>query len=264
MGLFDKKYCDICGDKIGLLGNRKLEDGNCCKNCAKKLSPWFGERRHSTVGEIKAQLAYREENQTKAAQFQITQELGKDWRVLFDDTHSWFTLTRARNLAEENPDILDYSQLTGSRLDVEETRRELKRQDKDGKQVSYNPPRYEYSYNFDLTVTVNSPYFDEMKFRVNPRPVTLESEAPRGFSIARAIDPTYNIEYRRYKQQADEICEAIEKARSKSHTAPAAPAAQSEQPTQPQTAPVSGPWTCPACGGSNTGKFCEYCGTPRP
>lgn len=28
MGLFDKKYCDICGEKIGLLGNRKLDDGN--------------------------------------------------------------------------------------------------------------------------------------------------------------------------------------------------------------------------------------------
>ena len=38
MGLFDKKYCDICGEKIGLLGNRKLENGNLCKNCAKKLS----------------------------------------------------------------------------------------------------------------------------------------------------------------------------------------------------------------------------------
>ena len=28
MGLFDKKNCDICGDKIGLLGNRKLDNGN--------------------------------------------------------------------------------------------------------------------------------------------------------------------------------------------------------------------------------------------
>ena len=27
MGLFDKKYCSICGEKIGLLGNRKLETG---------------------------------------------------------------------------------------------------------------------------------------------------------------------------------------------------------------------------------------------
>ena len=48
MGLFDKKYCDICGEKIGLLGNRKLENGNLCKNCAQKLSPWFSDRRNST------------------------------------------------------------------------------------------------------------------------------------------------------------------------------------------------------------------------
>ena len=37
MGLFDKKYCSICGEKIGLFGNRKLEDGNLCKNCEAKL-----------------------------------------------------------------------------------------------------------------------------------------------------------------------------------------------------------------------------------
>ena len=36
MGLFDKKYCDVCGEKIGLLGNRKLEDGNLCKECARE------------------------------------------------------------------------------------------------------------------------------------------------------------------------------------------------------------------------------------
>ncbi|MFR5382513.1 MAG: DUF4428 domain-containing protein [Oscillospiraceae bacterium] len=65
MGLFDKKYCDICGEKIGLLGNRKLENGNLCKNCARKLSPWFSDRRGSTVEEIRAQLAYRAENQEK-------------------------------------------------------------------------------------------------------------------------------------------------------------------------------------------------------
>ena len=44
---------------IGLLGNRKPEDGNLYKDCAKKLSYWFDDRRHSTVDEIKAQLAYR-------------------------------------------------------------------------------------------------------------------------------------------------------------------------------------------------------------
>ena len=49
MGLFDKKYCDVCGAKIGFLGNRKLEDGNLCKDCAGKLSPFFSDRRNSTV-----------------------------------------------------------------------------------------------------------------------------------------------------------------------------------------------------------------------
>ena len=32
--LFDKKECSICGGEIGLLGNRRLEDGNMCKSCA--------------------------------------------------------------------------------------------------------------------------------------------------------------------------------------------------------------------------------------
>ena len=51
MGLFDKKYCDICGEKIGVivLGSRKLEDGLICKHCAAKLSPFFSEKRSSTI-----------------------------------------------------------------------------------------------------------------------------------------------------------------------------------------------------------------------
>ena len=31
MGLFDKKICDICGEKIGLLGNRKLDEEICVR-----------------------------------------------------------------------------------------------------------------------------------------------------------------------------------------------------------------------------------------
>jgi len=29
--LFEKKICSICGGEIGLLGNRRLADGNLCK-----------------------------------------------------------------------------------------------------------------------------------------------------------------------------------------------------------------------------------------
>ena len=72
MGFFDKKYCDVCGEKIGLLGNRKLEDGNLCKDCAAKLSPFFSERKSSTVEEIKQQLFHDVEE--RLAQFRSTPE----------------------------------------------------------------------------------------------------------------------------------------------------------------------------------------------
>lgn len=176
MGLLDKKYCDICGEKIGLLGNRKLEDGNLCKDCAKQLSPWFSDRRRSTVEDIKRQLAYREENRGRASQFRTTRSYGEDCKVLLDEEHRWFTVTRARDLADANPDILDYTALTGCRVDIDESRTEQKREGPDGKEVSYNPPRYEYSYDFEVIISVNNPYFDEMKFRLNNSSVYIEPQ----------------------------------------------------------------------------------------
>lgn len=86
MGLFDKKYCDICGEKIGLLGNRKLEDGNLCKDCARKLSPFFSERRSSTVEDIKRQLAYRAENEKKLAGFAPSITFDGSKKVYIDPT----------------------------------------------------------------------------------------------------------------------------------------------------------------------------------
>ena len=142
--LFEKKSCDICGGDIGLLGNRKLEDGNLCKNCAAKLSPWFSERRSSTVAQIQEQLDYREKNKEAVANFNTTRTLGNYTKVLLDEDNRKFLVTSASNLREANPDVLDYSQVTGCKLDIDESRSELKREDAEGKEVSYNPPRYEY------------------------------------------------------------------------------------------------------------------------
>ena len=113
MGLFDKKVCDICGEKIGLLGNRKLDDGNLCKDCAKKLSPWFEERRRSTVEDIKKQLAYREQNKEAVRNFRVTRDLKADnnYHVFIDDNHQKFAIGTKMDV-ETNPDILDLSQVT--------------------------------------------------------------------------------------------------------------------------------------------------------
>ena len=273
MGLFDKKYCDICGEKIGLLGNRKLEDGNLCKDCAKKLSPWFSDRRRSTVEDIKGQLAYREENRERAAQFRTTRSFGVDRKVLLDEDDSWFTVTRARDLAEANPDILDFDAITGCRLDIDENRTELLREDADGKEVSYVPPRYEYSYEFEIIVSVRHPYFDEMRFRLNGSSVELETTAaqqrprmgqPQTFRTAGRPDPETCADYRKYRQMGEEICQALEQARSGGREAAHAAQEVPAEIERESTASATGQWTCPACGGANTGKFCEYCGSPRP
>ena len=280
MGLFDKKYCDICGEKIGLLGNRKLEDGNLCKDCAKQLSPWFSDRRRSTVEDIKRQLAYREENRGRASQFRTTRSYGEDCKVLLDEEHRWFTVTRARDLADANPDILDYTALTGCRVDLDESRTEQKREGPDGKEVSYNPPRYEYSYDFEVIISVNNPYFDEMKFRLNNSSVYIEPQntmqrpmmgqqgmAQRPMAgrpqsgmmgqrpmmgqmntMSVSFDPENNREYRKYREMGDEIRAALLQVMETARGGGAA-----------QTAP-------PAAGGSHTaaGNLRSRSGSGRP
>lgn len=290
------------------MGNQKLEDGNLCKDCAKQLSPWFSDRRRSTVEDIKRQLAYREENRGRASQFRTTRSYGEDCKVLLDEEHRWFTVTRARDLADANPDILDCTALTGCRVDIDESRTEQKREGPDGKEVTYNPPRYEYSYDFEVIISVNNPYFDEMKFRLNNSSVYIEPQntmqrpmmgqqgmmgqrpmagrsqsgmtqrpmmgqmnsVGRMNTMAAGFDPESNREYRKYREMGDEIRAALlqvmETARG-GGTVQTAPM-QQEAPMQQQEtfapAPaVAGPWTCPACGGQNDGKFCEYCGAPR-
>ena len=131
--LFDKKECSICGGEIGLLGNRKLEDGNMCKSCAARLSPWFSDRRQSTVAEINDQLAYRENNQGKVAAFRITRTLGENMKVLLDEDAGLFMVTAARNLADANPDVLAFSDVTGCKLDIDEDKTEIEYKDAEGK-----------------------------------------------------------------------------------------------------------------------------------
>ena len=276
MGLFDKKICDICGGKIGLLGNRKLEDGNLCKDCAAKLSPWFSERRQSTVEDIRAQLADREENQAKVEAFNATRTVGENTIVYLDEDNRRFIVSTSRNFRNGNPDVLDFSQVTGCDLEVDESRDEVTYEDKDGHSVSYNPPRYDYEYDFYIHLRVNHRWFDEMKFRINSssvrvpygslmgaqggrppmpggRPPVQGGRPPmQGGMNAAAFDPTTNAEYRRYAAMGSEIKEVIMQVRQEARDTIAAANA-------PKTAV-----TCPSCGAStipDANGCCEYCGS---
>ncbi len=257
MGLFDKKYCSVCGEKIGLLGNRKLEDGNLCKNCAAKLSPWFSERRHSTVEDIKGQLAYREANKASVAAFHTTRSLGRNTKVLLDEDNRKFMVARTGNVANENPDVLDYSQVTGCDLDIEENQRELTRKDNEGKSVSYNPPRYEYSYDFYVNIRVNHPFFDEMRFKLNSSSVDTGERSMGGAGGAWHMSSNnFRLggganDYYEYVNMGNEIKEALTQARQEVRDEVAAANA-------PKTAVV-----CPLCGATtipDAQGCCEYCG----
>lgn len=253
MGLFDKKYCDICGEKIGLLGNRKLEDGNLCKECARKLSPWFSDRRNSTVEEIKAQLAYREENLEKVKAFHTTRTLGTDTKVLIDEDAGKFMVTRSRNLVEANPDVLNFADVTGCNFDIDENRSEIKHENSEGKKVSYNPPRFEFSYNFYITLFVNNPYFDEIRFQINPSSVDITPPAAIRPGATTQCDPETNVEYRNFKELGEEIRQVLTQVRQDVRE-------KIEQATAPKAVV-----RCPYCGATTTpdaSGCCEYCGGP--
>ena len=271
--LFDKKECSVCGGEIGLLGNRKLEDGNLCKECAAKLSPWFSDRRQSTVAEIQEQLAYREANQAKVSSFRTTRTLGERTKVLLDEDAGLFMVTSARNWEEANPDVLSFSDVTGCKLDIDERRTEIEYRDKEGERQSFSPRRYACSYDFYIVIHVNNPYFDEIRFRLNSSSVDNDAEtlldrpdrllAPRGglrpkglpgrenIPVSNAEEVRSSMEYQKYEAMGQEIREAL------LHRQPL-----SESPAVPAAAPGA-TVTCPYCGATTTpdANGCyEYCG----
>ena len=85
MGLFDrfkKQDCEICGKEVGMFGYKKLEDGEICKDRVKLLSPWFEDRRHSTVAQIKEQIAYRQRNAKELESFTISRQIGEEAYIM--------------------------------------------------------------------------------------------------------------------------------------------------------------------------------------
>ena len=69
--------------------------------------------------------------------------------------------------------------MTGCNLDIDESSTELKRKDNDGKEVSYNPPRYEYSYDFYITILSTTPISTKCASRSTPAPWTLRRRLER-------------------------------------------------------------------------------------
>lgn len=267
MGLFDKKYCDICKNKIGLLGNRKLEDGNLCKDCAKKLSPWCDDRRHSTVQKIAAQLEYREKNKEVLKAFNCTKTLGEHaHKIYVDEEKGQFVV--ARNLNDgQNHDVIPFSQLTSCRMDREEHRKTEYEENEDGeREVS----GYEFEYDYFVMLYLSNPYFDDIRVELN------------NFRVGES-----NWFGRREMEQAgNEIVAYMNKMAAMAKGTPmgmtggtgmnanmaggpniqrfsqmGANQNMNAGAAAAQSAPAS--WTC-SCGNVNRGRFCMECGAKKP
>ena len=133
MGLFDvfkKKDCEICGKEVGLLGYKKLQDGEICKDCVKLLSPWFEDRRESTVAQIKEQLAYRERNAKEHENFTISRKIGDEEYIMYIEevggVPTRFFVTDRSDYKAENPDIISFKDVISCVTDIQVRDEEIK------------------------------------------------------------------------------------------------------------------------------------------
>lgn len=251
MAFFSKKNCDICGKKTGMLGSRKLDDGNMCKDCAKDLSPFFSDRKRSTVADIKEQLAYREENKTAVQNFNATRTLGMNTKVILDEDAQKFIVSSSRRWQDTNPDVMDFSQVTGCHIQIDEKQEEVMRKDKEGRQISYNPSRFVHLFDFWIIINMNHPYFDEIKFKLNSFSIKVDPPTG-GIFIKSGPDVGRNSgEYRQYETIAEEIKDALTQVRQTIRE-------DIQAANAPRVAQI-----CPLCGTTTTpdeqGR-CEFCG----
>ena len=191
-----------------------------------------------------------------------------------------WVVTSASDLRSANPDVLSLDQVTSCALDVPETRTEEKQKNAEGKMVSYNPPRYKYSYNFKFRIYVDHPYFDDMSLQLNTSPVETgrvpigenyryKQDAVSDFLGVLAGQPNkeqrilpYAREYQSYVDMAAELQRLLMRkpAADETEKEEAAPA---PEPAAPHMAP-KGPVTCPNCTAEtvpDADGCCEYCGS---
>lgn len=133
---------------------------------------------------------------------------------MVDELGKRFVVTSSSDILKANPDIIPLSDVISCNLDLQVDDTELKKEDAQGKEVSYNPPRFCYSYNFYIEISVKHPWFSQIRFRLNSSDIEIVDEVTgMGAGMGRMmgsrrqsmVHPEYNMDYRKYQQMADEI-----------------------------------------------------------
>lgn len=132
MGLFDKKFCDICGEKVNMLTQQKLSDGYLCSDCKHKLGSFTSGWKQRNVEDVKKHLELREQNKQKYQQFSCSATAGgRNSSIQVDFNNRWFIFAiDNRDYKSGNPQVFDFSQLQD--FWMEQEFRSLSDSDNDG------------------------------------------------------------------------------------------------------------------------------------
>ena len=163
-----------------------------------------------------------------------------------------FCVSQSEDYVKENADLVLFENVEEVIIDIEDQRCEV--YEKDGEnEVSYEPPRYDYSYEFRVSLLIkNTPWFDNIHFQLNRENPEIFGQEDMGGpnnveAHAEVMEPTgdvFAVKYLRYKRMCNEI-EAMVNHRG----APVREAAPA-------------PKFCPNCGApADGGKFCQSCGS---
>lgn len=123
MGLFDKKFCDVCGEKVNTLTQQKLSDGYLCSDCKHKLGSFTSGWKHRSVQDVKKHLELREQNKQKYQQFSCSATAGGTddaIQVDFNNRRFIFAIDN-RDYKSGNPQVFEFSQLQDFWLEQEFT-----------------------------------------------------------------------------------------------------------------------------------------------
>lgn len=251
------KRCCICGEKIGEAEGVGLKDGNICKACARRLSPYFeGNRR--TAEEARRHLIYRIENEKRIAEFCPHISFAGSKTVYVDPFCETFIVTDNPEWRNDNPDIIKFSQVIGVDTAVNRNKREKFFIDSDGIKKSYNPRKFDCDYEFNVEIRIDSPWFDKIGLEIGDgnRPVNPVSNSYLycEWQMRLLADILMRRDDRFRVWDGDGM---MNKVRSSDD---ASPKPASATPTK-----GSGTWICRSCGNeSRSKKFCENCGAIKP
>lgn len=163
---FEKKNCDVCGRPIDHFTNTKIRDGNCCKACISRLSPWFTNYKSANVKSIKDQITYRAQMQNNSHNFYPSVEFQCSCILQIDENNSQFVLKRTYH--DQNLDYINCKDITNCDIDIKEHREEIKFMDSNDEIRSFTPSYYAYSYDIFIEIYTNIFYIPFIRFKVNP------------------------------------------------------------------------------------------------